>query len=106
VGRGRRLDGAVDVGRTLDRVGADDLGRPGRVDGVERGHSCPSFLADSRGTPPNPRGCLKHLFQGYGYCNVYAMMVSAQIDAHLRRLTPAERRGGAVGAGGPEAVGL
>src|SRR5437879_11950068 len=62
----------------------------------------PSSLI-SGGHPRTP-GCLKHLFQGYGYCNVYAMMVSAQIDAHLRRLTPAERRVAAVVADDPEAV--
>ena len=47
---------------------------------------------------------LKRLFQEYGYCNVYAMMVSAQIDAHLPRLTKAERRVAAVVADDPEAV--
>src|SRR5204863_4217378 len=47
---------------------------------------------------------LKHLFQAYGYCNVYTMMVSAQIDAHLPRLTKAERRVAAVVADDPEAV--
>src|SRR5207237_1390717 len=70
------------------------LGRAGRVDGVEGGHSCRSLA----------RRCLKHLFQEYGDCNVYTMMVSAQIDAHLRELTPAERRVAAVVADDPEAV--
>jgi DNA-binding MurR/RpiR family transcriptional regulator len=47
---------------------------------------------------------LKQLFQEYGHCNVYTMTVSAQIDAHLPALTPAERRVAAVVADDPEAV--
>ena len=47
---------------------------------------------------------LKHIFQEYGHCNVYTMTVSAQIDAHLPALTPAERRVAAVVADDPEAV--
>ena len=94
LGGGGRLDGPVDVGGALDGERPDDLGRAGGVDGVERGHGSRSLTIR----------LLKRLFQGYGHCNVCAMIVSAQIDAHLRDLTPAERRVAAVVADDPEAV--